>query len=115
MVDELDLPGIYGVYERDERGQPPYDPRMMTKLLVYAYCVRVYSARKIAQRALEARAQGRAKKQGQSEEEAAKAKPEGKGQYNFTDPESRTMKGGATKEFVQAYRARRWWPSRRGR
>ena len=53
VVEELDLSGIYAVYERDERGQPPYDPRMMTKLLVYGYCVGVYSARKIAQRLTE--------------------------------------------------------------
>jgi len=238
VVDELDLSGIYAVYERDERGQPPYDPRMMTKLLVYGYCVGVYSARKIqrrltedvafrvlaaanepdfrtiadfrkihlevlkglfeqvlkmalevgalklgrvaldgskvkanaskhkamsyewmveqekairkqvkemlaraeavdaeedarygkdgagdelpeelqrretrlkrireAKRALEARARERAKKQGQPEDEAEKAKPEAKDQYNFTDPESRIMKDGATKEFVQAYNA----------
>ena len=53
VVDELDLSGIYAVYEKDERGQPPYDPRMMTKLLVYGYCVGVYSARKIQQRLME--------------------------------------------------------------
>lgn len=53
VVDELDLSGIYAVYEQEERGQPPYDPRMMTKLLVYGYCVGVYSARKIQQRVLE--------------------------------------------------------------
>ena len=238
VVEELDLSGIYAVYERDERGQPPYDPRMMTKLLVYGYCVGVYSARKIAQRltedvafrvlaagnepdfrtiadfrkihlealkglfeqvlkmaleagavklgrvaldgskikanaskhkamsydrmaeqeeeirkqvkellgraeaadaeedrrygkdrageelpeelqrretrlkrlreakrALEERARERAKKEGQPAEEAAKATPEAKDQYNFTDPESRIMKDGATKEFVQAYNA----------
>lgn len=53
VVDELDLSGIYAVYEQDERGQPPYDPRMMTKLLVYGYCVGVYSARKLQQKVLE--------------------------------------------------------------
>ncbi len=235
VVDELDLSGIYAVYERDERGQPPYDPRMMTKLLVYGYCVGVYSARKMAQRlaedvafrvlaagnepdfrtiadfrkihlgvlkglfeqvlkmareagavklgrvaldgskikanaskhkamsyermgeqeklirkqvkemlqraeatdaeedarygkdsagdelpeelqrretrlkrireakrALEARARAKAEKEGRAVE---KAQPEAKDQYNFTDPESRIMKDGATKEFVQAYNA----------
>jgi len=50
VVDELDLSGIEAVYEKDLRGQPPYDPRMMTKLLVYGYCVGVYSARKMQQR-----------------------------------------------------------------
>jgi transposase len=34
VVDELDLSGIEAVYEKELRGQPPYDPRMMTKLLV---------------------------------------------------------------------------------
>jgi transposase len=33
------------------------------------------------------------------------AKPDGKAQRNFTDPDSRIMKDGATKEFVQAYNA----------
>ncbi|MGH9434035.1 MAG: IS1182 family transposase [Terriglobia bacterium] len=33
------------------------------------------------------------------------AQPEPKAQRNFTDPESRIMKDGATKEFVQAYNA----------
>jgi len=34
LVDQLDLSAIDAVYEKDPRGQPPYDPRMMTKLLV---------------------------------------------------------------------------------
>ena len=53
LVEDLDLSGIYAQYEGDLRGQPPYEPRMMTKLLVYGYCVGVYSARKIQQRILE--------------------------------------------------------------
>jgi len=53
VVEELDLSGIEAVYEKDPRGQPPYDPRMTTKLLVYGYCVGVYSARKIQQRLTE--------------------------------------------------------------
>jgi transposase len=53
VVDQLDLSEIHVVYEKDLRGQPPYDPRMMTKLLVYGYCVGVYSARKIQQRLVE--------------------------------------------------------------
>jgi len=35
----------------------------------------------------------------------AQAKPDPKAQRNFTDPDSRIMKDGATKEFVQAYNA----------
>lgn len=47
IVDQLDLTPIHAVYGEERRGQPPYDPRMMTKLLVYGYCVGVYSSRKI--------------------------------------------------------------------
>lgn len=50
MVDQLDLTKIDAVYEKDPRGQPPYDPRLMTKLLVYGYCIGVYSSRKIRRR-----------------------------------------------------------------
>ena len=32
----LDLSAIYADYE-EERGYPPYDPRLMVKLLVYGY------------------------------------------------------------------------------
>ena len=53
LVEDLDLSAIYAQYEGDLRGQPPYEPRMMTKLSVYGYCVGVYSARKIQQRILE--------------------------------------------------------------
>lgn len=53
IVEELDLSKIYGAYEKDPCGQPAYDPRMMVKLLVYGYCVGVYSARKIQQRLME--------------------------------------------------------------
>ena len=50
VVDELDLSEIEHAYETDRRGQPAYHPRMMTKLLVYAYCVGVPSSRKIEER-----------------------------------------------------------------
>ena len=53
VVDQLDLSAIESVYEKDDRGQPPYHPRMMTKILVYAYCVGVYSSRKIQKRLIE--------------------------------------------------------------
>jgi hypothetical protein len=68
LIDQLNLSGITTVYEDEERGYPPYHPVMLTKVLVYAYCVGVFSSRKI---------------------------------YNFTDPESRIMKG--PDGFVQAY------------
>jgi hypothetical protein len=41
------------VYEDEERGYPPYHPVMLTKVLVYAYCVGVFSSRKIQRRLLE--------------------------------------------------------------
>ena len=45
--DDIDLAGITGRYG-SERGQPPFDPVMMTALLLYSYCRGVYSSRRIA-------------------------------------------------------------------
>src|SRR6266702_4980875 len=45
--DDLGLAGITGTYG-SERGQPPFDPAMMTALLLYSYCCGVYSSRRIA-------------------------------------------------------------------
>lgn len=42
----LDLSAIYADYE-EERGYPPYDPRLMVKLLVYGYANGVVSSRKL--------------------------------------------------------------------
>lgn len=42
----LDLSPIYASYE-EERGFPPYDPRLMVKLLVYGYANGVMSSRKL--------------------------------------------------------------------
>ena len=53
VVDQLDLSAIESVYEKEWRGQPPYHPRLMVKLLVYGYCRGVRSSRKIAQRLVE--------------------------------------------------------------
>src|ERR1035438_7454985 len=50
VVDQLDLSSIHAVYEKEKRGQPPYDPRLMTKLLVYGYCTGVFSSRRIQKR-----------------------------------------------------------------
>ena len=47
VVDTLDLSAIFEVYERESRGQPPYNPTMMVKLLLYAYCTGKPSSRKI--------------------------------------------------------------------
>ena len=48
VVEELDLSAIVTAYEGgDGRGQPPYHPAMMVKLLLYAYCTGKPSSRKI--------------------------------------------------------------------
>ena len=53
LVDHLDLSAITSVYEAEERGYPPYHPVMLTKVLVYGYCVGVFSSRRIQRRLLE--------------------------------------------------------------
>ena len=53
VVDNLDLSAMEAVYGNEKRGQPPYDPLMMTKVLVYAYCVGVFSSRRIERRLVE--------------------------------------------------------------
>ena len=50
LIDQLDLSAITAEYEDDERGYPPYHPVMLTKVLVYAYCVGVFSSRKVQRR-----------------------------------------------------------------
>jgi len=50
VVDQLDLSAMHAVYEKEKRGQPPYDPGLMTKLLVYGYCTGVFSSRRIQKR-----------------------------------------------------------------
>ena len=47
VVEQLDLSNIYASYQGDGRGQPPYEPGMMTALLLYAYCTGVPSSRQI--------------------------------------------------------------------
>jgi len=47
-VPLLDLHAIYAPYEDQLRGAPPFDPRMMTCLGLYAYAVGVFSSRKVA-------------------------------------------------------------------
>ncbi len=44
----LDLSRFYAPYEKETRGAPPYNPAMMSCLLIYAYCVGVFTSRKIA-------------------------------------------------------------------
>src|SRR5271163_894080 len=45
--EHLDLSEIVASY-KSGLGQPPFDPRMMTALLLYAYCSGLYSSRRIA-------------------------------------------------------------------
>jgi transposase len=48
LVDELDLSAILiPAQTKDPRGEKGFDPRMMTLLLFYAYCVGIVSSRKI--------------------------------------------------------------------
>jgi transposase len=46
IVEQLDLSAILKAYE-EGRGQPPYHPQMMVKLLIYGYCVGKMSSRKL--------------------------------------------------------------------
>ncbi|HXG79340.1 MAG TPA: IS1182 family transposase [Methyloceanibacter sp.] len=50
--EELDLSAIVGSY-RSVLGQPPFDPRMMTALLLHGYASGIYSSRRIARAAVE--------------------------------------------------------------
>src|SRR3954464_3796158 len=53
LIDQLDLSAITVVYEDEERGYSPYHPVMLTKVLVYGYCVGVFSSPRIQRRLLE--------------------------------------------------------------
>lgn len=56
VVEELDLSSVYAYYERDPKtgkakassGQPPFHPKMMVALLLYAYANGTPSSRRIA-------------------------------------------------------------------
>ena len=52
-IDAMDLSEIEAVYASSMRGNPPYHPAMMVKILLYSYCVGVVSSRKIATRLVE--------------------------------------------------------------
>jgi len=47
VVKTLDLSEITGRYEKEDRGFPPYHPRLMVTLLLYSYCMGAYSSRRI--------------------------------------------------------------------
>jgi len=46
VVDQFDLSAIYNDYT-ERRGQPPYEPRMMVKVWVYAYMRGIRSSRRL--------------------------------------------------------------------
>lgn len=50
--EELDLSAINGSY-KSGLGQPPFDPRLMTALLLHGYASGLYSSRRIARAAVE--------------------------------------------------------------
>src|SRR6516164_6265663 len=50
IVDTLDMESFYARYEGDGRRNSPYDPRMLLKVLVYAYASGVFSSRRIAKK-----------------------------------------------------------------
>ena len=50
--EELDLSAVAGSY-RSTLGQPPFDPQMMTALLLHGYASGIYSSRRIAKAAVE--------------------------------------------------------------
>jgi transposase len=51
VTGQVDLSAIFVHYEKGKAGgQPPYHPRMMVTLLLYAYCTGVFSSRRIMAR-----------------------------------------------------------------
>ncbi|MFJ9691243.1 transposase [Kitasatospora sp. NPDC101183] len=132
LVDDVLDPGPVLADYTEKRGFPPYDPRLMVRLLICGYTTGVHSSRAIERKCVDdiafrflaadqapdfrsisrfrRRRQGRA---GTSDESAvteaghkaaAKARPKPKAQANFTDPDSRIMKNGAG-AYIQAYNA----------
>jgi transposase len=53
VVNTLDLSEVYLKYEAVLQGQPPYDPRMMIKVLFYGYTVGIPSSRRIEKKTYE--------------------------------------------------------------
>jgi len=51
VVNEMDLSAFYGPHEEsDPRGNQPFHPAMMLKILIYAYATGTFSSRRIAQK-----------------------------------------------------------------
>ncbi len=45
VIEELDLGAFYERYEGDGRRKTPFEPRMMLKVLIYAYATGFFSSR----------------------------------------------------------------------
>ena len=50
VSEQIDISPIVKDYDSEKGGQPPFHPRMMLVLMLYAYCVGVFSSRKIMAR-----------------------------------------------------------------
>jgi transposase len=50
VSEQIDISAIVDDYDSEQGGQPPFHPRMMLVLLLYAYSVGVFSSRKIMAR-----------------------------------------------------------------
>jgi len=50
IVESLDLSSFYRKIKNDEGGRPCYHPKMLLKVLLYAYIIGIRSSRKIAER-----------------------------------------------------------------
>ncbi len=50
VSEQIDISPIVDDYHSEKGGQPPFHPRMMLVLLLYSYCVGVFSSRKIMAR-----------------------------------------------------------------
>jgi transposase len=50
VCEQIDVSPIIDDYDSEQGGKPPFHPRMMLVLLLYAYSVGVFSSRKIMQR-----------------------------------------------------------------
>jgi len=50
VSEQVNISPIVGDYDSEQGGQPPFHPRMMLVLLLYAYSVGAFSSRRIMQR-----------------------------------------------------------------
>src|SRR3954451_6218558 len=50
VVGQMDLSAFLLPYQAQERGQPPFPPRMMVTLLLYGYATGTFSSRRLMSR-----------------------------------------------------------------